>query len=218
MKPIKHFWLPMLAAATLVGSAQAQGPGGFGRPGGGGGFQPPPAMMAKLQAWRQWRDNHKNVVALQRTLDAMARLEQDPQTKLTRPQAHAVLAVINKWKAKPALNDAQARIVNTQLTTPLNPIQIKAIASAPQGRGGRGPGGGSFGGGRGPGGGPGFGGGGRPGGPGGPGGSGPRFDPASFPSPREYNPLNPVTNPMARNRDRAGQRLAELTSALAATK
>ena len=229
MRPIKHFLLPILAAATLAGSAQAQGPG-FGGPGGPGGFQMPPAMMAKFQAWRQWGTAHPNVMSLQRTLGAMADLEQDPRMKLTRPQAHAVLAVINRWKGKPALSDAQARQVSAQITAPLNPAQVQAIAMASRGRGGRGPGGGGgFGGGRpgGPGGGrPGGFGGGRPGGPGGfgggrpggPSGGGPRFDPASFPAPRDYNPLNPATNPRVRARDRAQQHMSQLMAALAGTK
>lgn len=198
-----------LAALLLTTGARAQG--GFGGPGGGGGFQPPPAMMAKIQAWGQWRDHHKNVVSLQRTLGAMADMEQDPQTKLTKPQAKTVLAVINKWQAKPALTDAQALQVNKQLTAPLTLVQIKKIATASQGRGGGRPGGGGgFGGGR-PGGG-GFGGGG--GRPGGGGGGRPAFDPASFPSPRDYNPLNPDTQPVVRARERSKQRLAQLKGAL----
>lgn len=209
MKPIKHLLLPLAAATTIALCVPAHAQGGFGGPGGPGGFQPPPAMMAKMQAWRHWRDSHKNVTALQRTLGALNQMEQDPQTKLNKTQAHAVLVVINRWKGKPALTDEQARQVNTQVTTPLNLQQIKAIATASQGR--RGGFGGGGGGGR-PGGG-GFGGG-RPGGPGGR----PAFDPASFPSPRDYNPLNPATNPMVRARSRAQQRLAQLTSALAATK
>ncbi|MDQ2800273.1 MAG: hypothetical protein M3Y13_11610, partial [Armatimonadota bacterium] len=178
MKRIAFALLPMTAVFLLTAGAQAQG--GFGGP---GGFQPPPAMMAKLQAWRQWRDNHKNVTSLQRTLGALTDMEQDPKTKLTKPQAKAILAVIKKWQAKPALNDAQALQVNKQLTMPLNLMQIKKIATASQGRGG-------FGGGRPGGGGGGFGGGGggfgggRPGG-GAPGGGRPAFDPASFPSPRD---------------------------------
>lgn len=202
MKTIQWKLLPMAAVVVLAASAQAQGPGG-GPP--GGGFQMPPAMQAKMQAWRTWRDNHKNVTALQRTLGALADMEQDPATKLTKPQAKAVLAVIKKWQAKPALTDVQARQVNSQITAPLNIAQIKKIATASQGRGG-------FGGGRpGGGGGGGFGGG-RPGG----GGGRPPFDPASFPSPREYNPLNPDTQPMARMRDRQKQRHAQLMAALMA--
>ena len=185
--------------------------------------------MAKMKAWQAWGSAHPNYRSLSRTIGALGRLEQDPKTRLNKAQAHAVLAVINKWKAKPALSDAQAKQVDTQLTATLSPPQIKTIATMPQGRGG-GPGGGGrpggFGGpgagGRGPG-----GGGGRPGGfggpgaggrPGGPGGGPPRFDAATFPSPHEYNPLNPATNPMARARGRAQDRLNQLMATLAATK
>lgn len=206
MKRIAFALLPMTAVFLLAAGAQAQGPGGFG--GGPGGFQPPPAMMAKIQAWRTWGQSHKNITALNRTLGALTDMEQDPKTKLAKPQARVILAVIKKWQAKPALTDAQALQVNKQLTAPLTLIQIKKIATASQGRGGFGGGGGR------PGGGGGFGGG-RPGG-GAPGGR-PAFDPASFPSPRDYNPLNPATNPMARARGRGQQRHAQLMSALMAT-
>ncbi len=129
-------------------------------------------------------------------------MEQDPRTKLTKPQAQAVLAVIKKWQGKPALTDEQARQVNTQITTPLTLMQIKKIAMARAGAtrravevlaavvrrraAGGGPGG-------------------RPG-----------FDPASLPAPRDYNPLNPATQPMARARERGKQRHAQLMAALMA--
>ena len=58
--------LPLAALFVLTTTAQAQGPGG-----GPGGFQIPPAMQAKFQAWQHWRDNHKNVSSLQRTLGAL---------------------------------------------------------------------------------------------------------------------------------------------------
>ena len=197
-------FLPLVAVFALTTGAQAQAPGGFGGP---GGASLPPAVMAKMQAWRSWRDTHKNVTSLQRSLNAITDMAQDPQTKLTKPQARAILAVIKKWQGKPALTDAQARVVNTQITTPLTLIQIKQIAAAATQRrggfGGGGSGGGGFGGGR-PGGAPG-GAGGRPG-----------FDPASLPAPRDYNPLNPDTQPMARARERGKQRHAQLMAALTA--
>lgn len=204
MKPFTILLLPLVATVALTATVQAQAPGG--RP---GGPPPSPAMMAKFQAWRHFRDTHKNVVSLQQSLRALNEMEKDPKTKLNKKQAHTVLAAINKWKVKPALTDAQAREVNTQITTPLTLTQIKKIVTISQERRGgmRGPGGGM----RGPGGG---GPGGRRGGPGG----GMKMDPAAFPSPREYNPLNPATNPMTRGRDRAKQELHELMSALAATK
>ncbi len=142
-------FLPLAAVFALTSGVQAQGPGGFGGPGGGAPL--PPAVMAKMQAWRSWRDTHKNVTSLQRSLGAITDMAQDPQTKLTKPQARTILAVIKKWQGKPALTDAQARVVNTQITSPLTLIQIKKIATAAQQRRG------GFGGGRpgGPGGGPG---------------------------------------------------------------
>lgn len=200
--------LPVVALFVLSTAAQAQGPGG----GGPGGFQLPPAMQAKFKAWQHWRDNHKNVTSLQRTLGALSDMEQDPRTKLTKPQARKALAVIRKWQPKPSLTDAQALMVNKQLTATLTLPQIKKIAMASQGRRGGGFGGGG-GGGRGPGGGGGFGGG-RPGGGGG---GRPAMDPNAFPSPKDYNPLNPNTLPFARQRPRSQQRMAQLTAALAAS-
>ena len=105
MKHITSRMLPLAAVFFLTAAAQAQGPGGF--PGAPGGAPLPPAVMAKMQAWRSWRDTHKNVVSLQRTLGAITDMEQDPQTKLTQPQARAILAVIKKWQGKPALTDAK---------------------------------------------------------------------------------------------------------------
>jgi hypothetical protein len=175
--------LPLAAMVLLTASANAQAPGG-GRP------QLPPAMQAKLKAWR---DSHKNVQALQRSIRMMEGMEQDPKTKLNKSQAHTVLAVINKWQSKPALTDAQAKLVNTQITAPLTISQLKMIVASMQaGRGG------------------GFGGpgGGRPGGG--------AFDPTKFL--KEYNPLNPATNPVSRNPAEAKQRWAQFKAALAATK
>lgn len=192
--------LPLAAVFLCSATAQAQGPGG----GGPGGFQMPPAMQAKFKAWQHWRDSHKNVSSLQRTLGALNDMEQDPRTKLTKPQAQKVLAVIKKWQSKPALTDAQALQVNKQLTAPLSLAQIKKIAMASQGRRG-----GGFGGG-----------GGRPGGGGGrPGGGGgrPPMDPNAFPAPKDYNPLNPNTLPFARQRPRAKQRMGQLMAVLAAS-
>lgn len=200
--------LPIAALFVLTTTAQAQGPGG-------GGFQIPPAMQAKFKAWQHWRDSHKNVTSLQRTLGALGDMERDPRTKLTKPQAQKALAVIKKWQSKPALTDAQALQVNKQLTAPLSLAQIKKIAMASQGRRG---GFGGGGGGRGPGG----GGGGRPGGgfgggrPGG-GGGRPPMDPNAFPAPKDYNPLNANTLPFARQRPRAKQRMAQLMAVLAAS-
>lgn len=186
------------AVALLAPAAFAQGPGGF---------QPSPQMRAQFQAWRTWRDSHKNVVALGQTLRGLQEIEQDPATRLNRAQAHKVLAVIEKWKNRPAIKDAQARIVSEQLTAPLSVPQLQKLASAMQRRGfGGGPGGG------------------RPGGFGGPGGPRPggfgagRPGGFSMPAPHDYNPLNPNTLPFPPMRVRAAQNMAQLIAELKATK
>ncbi len=181
-----------VAALTLLtAGAYAQGPGS----GGPGGFQPTPQMMAQMQAWRKWRDNHKNVVSVQQTVGAIQRMEQDPKTRLNKTQAHTVLAVLGKWRSKPVMTDTQARQVNQQLTASLTIPQLKALAADMSHRG-RGPGGG------------------RPGGGGfrgGPGGS-------AMSAPHDYNPLNPDTSPFPPMRQRAKQRLNDLMTTLKQTK
>lgn len=198
---MKHTWITTAALlAAFAVPALAQGPG-FG------GFQPPPEMMAKIKAWQQWRGTHKHVETLQQTLRGLTAVEQDPKTQMTRPQARAALAVLHTWGSKPSITDAQALVINKKLTDNLTLPQLQKYAAATARRGGRGGGGGGFGGGR-PGGGQG---GGRPGG-GGRGG----FNPASFPSPHDYNPLNPSTIPFERMRPRVQEQLKELTVALTA--
>lgn len=107
------------------------------------------------------------------------------------------------------MSDAQAKQINAQLLAPLTAAQRQQLTQTrrPGGFGGGRPGGG-FGGSRPGGGRPGGFGGGRP-----PGGG---FNPASFPSPREYNPLNPATQPMERSRGRAEMQHARLMTALKA--
>lgn len=199
----------MLRKLVLVGMALAtaamfaQGPGGM---------EMTPAMKAKFDAWRKWRDNHKNVSALQRTIGGLDALTKDSKNKFTAAQAKTMLGVITKWKDKKSITDAQAREINSALTKPLTAAQIKIMArEMPQF--GRGPGG--------PGGGPG-GPGGAPGGQGGGerrgGGMGGRtFDPSKMPSPKDYNPLNPATIPMERMRDRAKTQLSNVVAKLKAS-
>lgn len=202
-----------LLTVTLAPAALAQFPGGGGPPGGG----PPPEIMAKFKAWQTWRTNHPHVQSLQQTFRGLSEIERDPRTKLNGAQAKTVLAVLNKWKAKPTLTDAQALTVTKQLTAPLTVPQLKKLAMVPSGgRGGRGGGGFGGGGGR-PGGGGGFGGGGGRG-PGGGGPGGGRPGGFTMPSPKDYNPLNPSTLPFERMRPRVQQQMKELTSALMSAK
>lgn len=202
----------LLVSAT---TAFAQGP-----PPGMGGFQPSPEMRKKFEAWQNWRKSHKNINAVQQTLRGIEELQQDPSTRLTKPQAAKVVSILRKWRNKPIMTDEQARGVNRDITASLSLVQIKKLAAIAAERGGRGgfgggggrPGGGFGGGGGRPGG--GFGGGrpgGAPGGPGGPGGF-------QMPEPKDYNPLNPDTLPFERMRGRSKERLNALTSELAKTK
>jgi hypothetical protein len=203
---VRGMALTAVALGVLATGVLAQPPGG-GRPGGG---QMTPQMRAQMQKWQRWNDKHKNIQALQRTLRGIDELERDPATRLNKAQAKTALAVLNKWRAKPVMTDAQAKAVNQQLTASLTTAQIKKLATAGgrrgggMGGGGRRPGGGGFGGGGGgmrPG-------GGRPGGGGGPGGG--------MPEPKEYNPLNPNTLPFAGMRPRAQQRMKQLAASLQA--
>jgi hypothetical protein len=203
-----------LTAGMMLGipSAHAQPPGGGGRP------PMTPEMQKQMQAWRTFRDNHKNVSALQQTLGAMVEMDKSPATKITSAQAKKILPILKAWSAKPVMTDAQARDVNKQITAAMTIPQIKAIATSRSAMGGRrggggggqrpGGGGGGFGGG-------GFGGGGgggaRPGGQGGPGGGGGgRW---AMGAPKEYNPLNPASMP-ERMRERSKARLDSLMTLL----
>lgn len=236
---MKRFLRAVVVAALALPAASvgAQGPGP------GGGPPPPPQLRAKFQAWRTWRAKHPNVMGLQRTLRGLDGLERDPKMRLNKKQAGTVLAVINKWRTRPTLTDAQARQATQQIKAALTPAQTKRLATAfpgpPPGGGFGGPPPGGFGGGPGggpppggfrgppPGGGPpppgGFGGpppGGRRGPP--PGGfrGPPPVAPnaADFPNPKDYNPLNPSTLPFKREAPRARQRLAALMTSLSRTK
>ncbi|HXG23938.1 MAG TPA: hypothetical protein VNJ09_05230 [Chthonomonadales bacterium] len=186
-------WFFNLAAvitmAFLASAALAQG--GFGG-------QMPPEMQAKMKAWQKWRENNKNIVALQQTLMSLRELENDPKTQLTREQAKKILTVIKAWRNKPVMTNDQARDVMKQLTAPLNEAQLKKMATAPRfGQGGRG-----FGGGFRPGGG---GGGFRPGGPG----AGGRPGGFQMPDPKPYNPLNPDSSPFAKMNPEMGKRVKQ---------
>jgi hypothetical protein len=193
MKPLlRGIVLTGLGAFFFAGIAFAQG-------------MPPmsPQAQAKMTAWRTWRDSHKHVTTLERTLRSLGQMEQDPKTRLNKPQAKAVLAVIHKWQGKPAVSDTQAAQIGKQLTGPLNVAQLKKLAASLQERPHHG-----------------FGGPGGPGGPGrfgGPGGPRGPFDPSAMPSPRDYNPLNPNTDPMVMRRDRVRQNLTMLVQQLSAT-
>ena len=201
MKCIRPMLAALAAAVLIVPMAVAQ------RPGGG---QVPPEIQARMKAWQKFRDTHKNVQSLQQTLVGLEAMEKEPRTRLTKAQAKTVVGVLNAWRNKPVMTDAQALKVNKQITAPLTVAQLKKIATAREGRGmgaNRRPGGGGPGG---PGGAPG--GGARQGG-----GNQPRrMDPSQFPAPKEYNPLNPTTIPMERMRARAKQRLDTLTKTLTA--
>jgi len=218
----KSFWTALLAAGmllTISGAVQAQG-----MPGGDDGGFPPPEMQTKMVAWQTFRESHRHVRQVERLLSGLSQLDGNAATKLTRAQAKAILPVFQTWHSKRVMTDAQAALVSKKLTAPLTVAQTKklaALASArrgpgmsggsggPGGPGGPPPGGGDFGppGGGGPGGPGGFGpppggGDGPPGPPpgGGPGGPDGPLDMATFPTPKEYNPINPETLPFERMR------------------
>ncbi len=175
----------------------------------------PPEMQARMRAWQKFRDSHKNVFALQRTVGALEELEKDKKTQLTKAQAQKILPVLKAWRGKPVMTDAQALKVNKQITAPLSLAQLKKVAASGDRRTRRPGGPGGF---NGTGGQPGAGGaragaGNRPRGNAG---NAPRFDASRFPAPKEYNPLNPNTIPMERQRTRAKQSLDNLTKRLTA--
>jgi hypothetical protein len=189
-----------LAALTLaVTAAGAFAQGGPGGPGGGGGFDP--AMMRRFQ---QWREKHKFAFQVSGMVNAVARLANEQNAKLTQAQAKKIYAVLGPWTGKPAMNEDEAKNVLKSIKATLNVNQLNAVAriQAEQrnrmGRGGRGGGGGRGPGGGGPGGGGGGFGAARPGGGPGGGGRGPggggRGPGGGFQLPDKMNPLN-TSNP-----------------------
>jgi hypothetical protein len=215
---MKHWLLTAVAIATTLASApgvRAQPPGG----------PMPEEIRARMQAWQKWRSTHKNVTALQQTMHGIQMLERDQATRLSKAQARKLLGILHTWRPKKTMSDAQAEAVNKQIAGMLTPAQRKILTRSrgPEGPGGPPPGG--MGGppppddmGGPPPGGPG---GPLPGGMGGPppSGFGPRPDrpsmsPRDFPSPKEYNPLNPDTLPFVRAREMEKRRLDELTISL----
>jgi hypothetical protein len=204
---------------------------GFGGP---GGMQPPPGMAANRKAWDVWHSTHKNVRALQHTIHALQTVEQDPQARLSKAQAHAILAIITPWRARSVMPDSQAKQIDRQIRAVLNPAQARKLAAfRPWGDHGGPPHGGHGWGSAGGYGGPppggmggpppdGFGGpppgdhGGPP--PGGMGGFKPGARPPAFPKPKDYNPLNPGTIAFPPEQRHARQELDSLLSALKKTK
>ncbi len=189
------------ATALLVAGACAVGaPRGIAQ-GGPGGFQMPPEMRAKIAAWQKWRDQHKNLSNLQMMLYQVQEVDKDPATKLTKPQAGKMLAILKTWRSKPTMSDDQAKQVSKSIGGMLTDRQLKKMSTVQPPWARRGGGGGGFGGGR-----PG---GGRPGGP--PGGF-------TFPDPPKngYNPLNPDTLPFERMRPMAKKSLDDFTAQLQA--
>ena len=158
----------------------------------------PPEVLAKRAAWEKWRENNKNVLALQQILMGLRAVEQDPRIRMKKAQARKVLAVIHKWQAKKAITDAQARQINKQIGDSLTLPQIQRVAITPAPDRGA-----------------------SAGGPQGRrrGGDGSRhFDLSKMPDPHAYNPLNPDTLPFERQRPVAKRRLAELIGELKAAK
>lgn len=224
---MKKLALPLAAALllTISGAVRAQG----GPPGGGGGmggFQPSPEMQAMFKKFGEWREKNKNLSSVNRTLGAVAEFEKDPKTALTKDQAKKILAVVNPWKTKPIMTDANAKDMLKKVGATFTPAQAKKLAQIMSERGGFGGGGGGgrMGGGGGMGGGmrmgggaPG-GGGGRPGG-GGPGGPGGGFDMATMKKRfdtmmKGYNPLNFKTIPESPMKERSIKPLKDALAAL----
>lgn len=195
-------------ASVLAQPAQRQGMGNL-----------PPEAQKAMKAWMDFQQKHPNYRALSRTFGGLGRLMDDAKLKLNKAQAKSVLTIIGPWRSKPVMSDAQAKAVNDQLTKVLNAAQVAKLKEGRGGPGGPGgPGGrpgeggqGGFGGGRPPQGGtpqggPPQGGGGQRGGQGGQGGF--RMN-GQMPTPKEYNPLNPASQPIPQMRERAQKRFDE---------
>ena len=104
----------LMVAATLMMAALVTGP--VLAQGGMGGFQMPPELTKAMDKMRTAR---KNRMMIGRTVRAIAELNNDPKTALTKDQAKKVVAVLDKWATKPDMTEDQAKQVSKELTAPL---------------------------------------------------------------------------------------------------
>jgi hypothetical protein len=188
-----------LAAALLVtsGAAFAQGP-----PGG-----MPPEIQKMMAGFQKYGKSPKGQLGT--TMRALAEFPGDPKTRFTKPQAAAILKIINAWKSKPSMSQDEGGKVNKQITATFSIPQIKKQAQiGAQGFGGGGGGGRPGGGGMG----------GRPGG-GGPGGGG-GFDPKRMADMvkrmETMNPFNPGSMPENPRKAQLVERFNKMVSDLQA--
>lgn len=72
--------------AMMTPSANAQGPGG--------GFQMPPEMKAKIEAWKKWGEQHKKLTGLGDLIGQVGEMEKDPGFALDKKQAGTMLKLI----------------------------------------------------------------------------------------------------------------------------
>lgn len=116
----------------IVTDAISPSPGSTKNPNTGlGGFAMTPNIAAKIKAWRQWMENHKQTVAIGHRLEGVYYIDKDIQTQLTKQQAQRVLTILKTWRNKPVMTEDQARDVNRQLGAILNEVQFKKIATMP---------------------------------------------------------------------------------------
>ncbi len=189
-----------ILGAVSIPSAQAQGPGG--------GFQMPPEMQAKINAWKKWSEAHKGISNLGTLMYQVEQLDKAPGFELNKVQSVKVLGIMKPWRTKTDMTDDQAKVVAKSITGLLTDKQVKKLTTIESPFGRRG-GGGGAGGGR-PGGGAPGGGGARPGGAGG--------GMPKIPDPPKggYNPLNPDTLPFEQMRPRAKKSMDDFTAELQA--
>jgi len=116
--------------ALSAGTMLAQAPGGPPPPGSGaGGFQMPPEMAAKIEAYKKWGMEHKNLNQLSSTIGLIETMNGQPDTKLDKKQSAKLLSIINEWKGKSTLTESQAKTLQDQMTGLLNDKQKKQMAS-----------------------------------------------------------------------------------------
>ncbi|HEV2471347.1 MAG TPA: hypothetical protein VGS41_01700 [Chthonomonadales bacterium] len=179
----------LIACAALASICPAQGQA-FG----GGGM--PPAIMAKIKLWQKWNESHKNITNLGTMLYQVREMDKSPEDRLTKPQAHKLLAILKSWRNKPTMSDDQAKGVSKQIGAILTVKQIKKMTTLTppwMRRGGMGGGGGA-----------------RPAGAARPGGF-------TFPDPPAggYNPLNPDKMPFPAMRPQMKKGLDDFEASLA---
>ena len=121
---MKKVMFALAAAALLGGAALAQGPGG--------GM--PPEIQKMMGEFQKMRNSPKGKLGT--TIRALEQFDADPKTKVAKPQATKILALMAPWKSKMTMSQDDAGKLNKAITGTFTMAQIKKQATMGQQQGG----------------------------------------------------------------------------------